>query len=81
MLKRAFKFHEVSLTKSFFNPGLLQSLLYGLLGLRQHIFALPAYIEGLFLQVGFLPKDQPSVCFLWREDPSTEVRVYQYSRI
>ena len=34
----------------------------------------------MFLQVGVLPEDQPSLRFLWREDPSTEVMVFQYIR-
>ena len=34
----------------------------------------------MFLQVGVLPQDQPCLRFLWREDPSTDVMVYQYTR-
>ena len=34
----------------------------------------------MFLQVGVLPKDQPSIRFLWREDPSTEFSLFQYVR-
>ena len=34
----------------------------------------------MFLQVGVLPSDQPSLRFLWREDPTTNVVVYQYTR-
>ena len=34
----------------------------------------------MFLQVGVLPSDQPSLHFLWREDPTTNVVVYQYTR-
>ena len=34
----------------------------------------------MFLQVGILPSDQPSLRFLWREDPTTNVVVYQYTR-
>ena len=34
----------------------------------------------MLLQVGVIPKDQPSIRFLWREDPSTEVSVFQYAR-
>ena len=47
---------------------------------RQHPFAVSADIEGMFLQVGVIPEDQPSLRFLWREDPATEVTVYQYVR-
>ena len=34
----------------------------------------------MFLQVGVLPSDQPALRFLWREDPSKTVEVYQYTR-
>ena len=39
-----------------------------------------ADIEGVFLQVGVPDSDQPSLRFLWREDPTTNVVVYQYTR-
>ena len=34
----------------------------------------------MFLQVGVIPQDRPSLRFLWREDPATDVAVYQYVR-
>ena len=34
----------------------------------------------MFLQVGVLPCDQPSLRFLWREDPTSNVLVHQYTR-
>ena len=34
----------------------------------------------MFLQVGVLPSDQPSLRFLWREDPTTNIVVYEYTR-
>ena len=34
----------------------------------------------MFLQVGVLPCDQPSLRFLWREDPTSNVVVHQYTR-
>ena len=34
----------------------------------------------MFLQVGVLPSDQPSLRFLWREDTTNNVVVYQYRR-
>ena len=39
-----------------------------------------ADIEGMFLQVGVPDCDQPSFRFLWREDPTTNVVAYQYTR-
>ena len=47
---------------------------------RQHPYAVSVNIEGLFLQVSVLPSDQPPHRFLWREDPTTNVVVYQYTR-
>ena len=61
-------------------PDLLQNLIYVLLCFRQHPYANSADIEGMFLQVGVLPSDQPSLRFLWREDSTTNVVVYQYTR-
>ena len=34
----------------------------------------------MFLQVGVLPCDQPSLRFFWREDPTSNVVVHQYTR-
>ena len=34
----------------------------------------------MFFQVGVLPGDQPSLRFLWREDPTSKVVVHQYTR-
>ena len=34
----------------------------------------------MFLQVGVMPSDQPSLRFLWQEDPTTNVVVYQCVR-
>ena len=59
---------------------LLQNLIYVFLRFRQQPYAVSADIEGMFLQVGVLPSDQPSLRFLWREDPTTNVAVYQNTR-
>ena len=81
VLKGAAKFHGASLKKSLLTgPDLLQNLIYVLLRFRQHPYAVSADIEGMFLQVGVLPSDQHSLRFLWREDPTTNVVVYQYTR-
>ena len=45
---------------------------------RQYPNAVSADIEGLFLQVGAIPKDQPSLRSLWREAPSSELAVFHY---
>ena len=81
VLNGAVKFHGASLNKYLLTgPDLLQNLIYVLLRFRQNPYAVSADIEGMFLQVGVLPSDQPSLRFLWREDPTTDVVVYQYTR-
>ena len=81
VLNGAAKFHGTSLNKSLLTgPDLLQNLIDILLRFRQHQFAVSADIEGMFLQVGVPDRDQPSLRFLWREDPTTNVVVYQYTR-
>ena len=81
VLNGAAKFDGASLNKCLLTgPHLLQNLIYVLLRFRQHPYAVSADIEGMFLQVGVLPSDQPSLRFLWREDPTTNVVVYQYAR-
>ena len=74
-------FHGTSLNKSLLTgPDLLKNLIHVQLRFRQHQFAVSADIEGTFLQVGVPDCDQPSLRFLWREDPTTNVVVYQYTR-
>ena len=81
VLNGASKFHGTSLNKSLLvGLDLLQNLVFVLFRFRQHHFAVSADIEGMFLQVGVLPEDQPSLRFLWREDPTTDVVVHQYTR-
>ena len=81
VLNEASKFHGTSLNKSLLvGPDLLKNLVFVLLRFRQHHFAVSADIEGMFLQVGVLPEDQPSLRFLWREDPTADVVVHQYTR-
>ena len=81
VLNGAANFHGASLNKSLLTgPDLPQNLIYVLLRFRQHPFAVSADIEGMFLQVGVLPCDQTSLRFLWREDPTSNVVVHQYTR-
>ena len=81
ILNGAAKFHGASLNKSLLTgPDLMQNLIYVLLRFRQHPFAVSADIEGMFLQVGVLPCDQPSLRFLWQEEPTSNVVVHQYTR-
>ena len=81
VLNGAAKFHGASLNKSLpIGPDLLRNLIYVLHRFRQHPYAISADIDGMFLQFGVLPSYQPSLRFLWREDPTTNVVVYQYTR-
>ncbi len=81
VLNGAAKFHGHSLNKSLLTGrDLLQRLLYTIIRFRQHKIAVSADIEGMFLQVGVLEQEQPSLPFLWREDPTKNVEVYQYTR-
>ena len=67
-----------SLNNSFFvGSDLLQSLLFVLMRFREHKYAVSADIEGMFMQVGLLESDQRSLPFLWREDPTSDVSVFQ----
>ena len=77
----AAKFHSTSLNKSLLTgPELLQNLIHVLLRFRQHQFAVSGDIGGRFLQVGVPDCDQPSLRFLWQDDPETNVVVHQNPR-
>ena len=81
LLNGGANFHGVSLnSKLLTGPDLLQTLIHALMLFRQHPYAVSADIEGMFLQVGVIPEDRPSLHFLWREDPASDVAVYQYVR-
>ena len=81
VLNGAALFHKQSLNSALMTrPDLLQNLLYVILKFRQHRYAVSADIEGMFLQVGVPDKDQTSLRFLWREDPTQKVVVHQYTR-
>ena len=82
VLNGAAKFHGESLKNAFLltRPDLQQNLIHILIRFRQFKYAVPADIEGSFLQVGVNPYDRRSLHFLWREDPASEIAVYQNAR-
>ena len=81
VLNGAAKLHGQSLNSALLaGPDLLQSLIHILFRFRQYPFAVSADIEGMFLQVGVIPRDRPSLRFLWREHPAAEVAVFEYVR-
>ena len=80
VLNGATNLHGASLNKSLLTgPDLLQRLIYVLLRFRQQPYAVSADIEGMFLQVGVLPSDQPPLRFM-AGGSTTNVVVYQYIR-
>ena len=59
VLNGASKFHGLSLIKSLLvGPDLLQNSIFVPLRFRQHKYAVSGDIEGMFLQVGVLSRDQ-----------------------
>ena len=64
VLNGASKFHVTSLKKSLMvGRDLLQNLIFVLLRFPQHKYAVSADLEGMFLQVGVLARDQISLRF------------------
>ena len=64
VLNGAANFHGQSLNSALLaGPDLLQSLIHILFRFRQYSFAVSADIEGMFLQVGVIPRDRPSLQF------------------
>ena len=82
VLNDAAKFHGHSLSNVLITgPDLLQSLVKILFRFRLFPKAVSADLDdGMFLLVGVIAKDQPSIHFLWRKDPSTEIALFQYVR-
>ena len=57
VLNGAAKFHGVSLNNALLTgPDLLETLIHVLMRFRQHPYAVSTDIEGMFLQVGVIPK-------------------------
>ena len=65
VLNGAAKFYGVSMNNALLTGfDLLQTLIHVLMRFRQHPYAVSADIEGMFLQVGVIPQDRPSLRFL-----------------
>ena len=81
VLNGAANFHGQSLNKALVTGlYLLQSLIHILSRLHQSPLAVSADIEEVFLQVGVVPRDTPSLQFLWREHPAADFAVFDYVR-
>ena len=79
VLNGAANFHGQSLNSALLaRPDLLQILYHILFRFRQYPFAVSADVEEMFLQVGVIPRDRPSLRFLGREHPAAEVAVFEY---
>ena len=81
VLNGAAKYKGTSLNANLLiGPDLLNNLLGVLLRFRAGRIAISADIEGMFLQVRVPKADQRCLRFLWREETSQDVEVYQYTR-
>ena len=81
VLNGAANFHGSSLNNALLTGlDLLQNLIHVLIWFRQYQYAVYAEAEVMFLKVGVIPQYQPSLQFLWREDPVEEIFVYKYVR-
>ena len=78
VLNGAARFHNTFLNKSLLHGAdLLQKCIHVVHRFRQHQFAVNTTVWDTI--DGVLDRDQPSLRFLWREDPKTIVVLYQYT--
>ena len=77
----ASKFKGVSLNdKLLSGPDLLRNLLGIVFRFREHLIAITADIESMFLQVA-VPKEECRVLrFLWRNKPDDNIEIFEYNR-
>ena len=77
----ASKFGGVSLNDSLMaGPDFLQSLIGIIFRFREKQIALTADVEAMFLQVKVPPADCKVLRFLWRENNTEPISVYEYGR-
>ena len=77
----ASKFTGVSLNdKLLSGPHLLRNLVGIVFRFREHLIAITADIESMFLQVA-VPKEECRVLrFLWRDKPDDNIEIFEYTR-
>ena len=77
----ASKFKGVSLNdKLLSGPDLLRNLVGIVFRFREHLIAITAGIESMFLQVA-VPKEECIVLrFLWRDKPDDNIEIFEYNR-
>ena len=77
----ASKFGGVSLNDNLMaGPDLLQSLIGSIFRFREKQIALTADVEAMFLQVKVTPTDCKVLRFLWRENHTDPISLYEYGR-
>ena len=77
----ASKFGGVSLNdKLIAGPDLLQLLISIIFRFREKLIASTADVEAMFLQVKVPPTDCKVLRFLWRENNTEPISVYEYER-
>ena len=77
----ASKFRGCSLNdKLLSGPDLLRNLVGIVFRFREHLIAITADIESMFLQVA-APKEECRVLrFLWRDQPEDNIGIFEYNR-
>ena len=77
----ASKFKGVPLNdKLLSGPDLLRNLVGIVFRFREHEIAMTADIESMFLQVAVPKEECKCLRFLWRDEPSDTVGIYEYTR-
>ena len=62
-------------------PALQGDIVYVLLRFSVEPVALIGDISEMFLQVGIKHEDRGCHCFLWREKPTDEIKIYEFNRV
>ena len=77
----ASKFRGISLNDNLLTgQDLLQNLIAKIFRFRQQKIAKPADIEAMFLYVKVPPENCKVLRFLWRDNTSDPVKIYEYGR-
>ena len=77
----ASKFKGVSMNDKLFSvPDLLRYLVGIVFRFREHEIAMTADIESMFLQVAVPKEECKCLRFLWRDQPSDTLGIYEYTR-
>ena len=61
-------------------PDLLRNLVGKVFRFREHEIAMTAEIESMFSQIAVPKEEFKCLRFLWRDEPSDTVGIYEYTR-